>query len=427
ASVPAGLRQGLAALDRLDRSNPGNEFIRATLLLYLEEAVLALEAVESAAAMFGDSEPERAIVAHGRTQPLAAVGRSTEAIADGRAALRFAQQTAGMPGAPLPVTAAAHSLAATLQQSLFPAEAWDAAMLALESSTATDDEPSTRIAEFRLGFAALDAGRLDDAARWFREARSGAMSIGPASLVVPSTAMLAITVLSQGDVGAAEQLLAEIPSGIAEDPPQRVARALVAAHHDRRDEARERLLAHAREATGRGYLALTEQYLHWITRFVDAAAAAEEYAALPAAEPFAVPARHARAEAAGDRRELEAVADEWERRGALLWAAEALTSASRAALAEGDPRRAATLQTRVDRLLEHCGGAATPLLARPVVEAAGLTAREREIAALAARGLSSKQIADELFLSSRTIDNHLRSIYMKLDVRSRRELTEALS
>ena len=51
-----------------------------------------------------------------------------------------------------------------------------------------------------------------------------------------------------------------------------------------------------------------------------------------------------------------------------------------------------------------------------------LTPREREIASLAAQGLSSNEIAQRLFLSPRTVNNHLQSTYTKLGIRGRREL-----
>ena len=58
---------------------------------------------------------------------------------------------------------------------------------------------------------------------------------------------------------------------------------------------------------------------------------------------------------------------------------------------------------------------------------AGLTAREVEVLRLAARGLTNAQIAQELFLSPRTVNAHLNSIYQKLGVSSRTTATRFAS
>ncbi|PJN20138.1 LuxR family transcriptional regulator [Streptomyces sp. CB02120-2] len=55
-----------------------------------------------------------------------------------------------------------------------------------------------------------------------------------------------------------------------------------------------------------------------------------------------------------------------------------------------------------------------------------LSEREREVADLAAAGLRSRQIAERLFLSHRTVDSHLGSAYRKLGVSSRTALARAL-
>jgi DNA-binding CsgD family transcriptional regulator len=52
----------------------------------------------------------------------------------------------------------------------------------------------------------------------------------------------------------------------------------------------------------------------------------------------------------------------------------------------------------------------------------GLTAAERRVAALVAEGRTNKEVAAALFLSERTIENHLTHVYAKLGVRSRAEL-----
>jgi DNA-binding NarL/FixJ family response regulator len=55
-----------------------------------------------------------------------------------------------------------------------------------------------------------------------------------------------------------------------------------------------------------------------------------------------------------------------------------------------------------------------------------LTAQEAQIAQLASEGLTNPEIGAKLFLSPRTIEWHLRRIYPKLGVASRRELRAAL-
>ncbi|MGK5682538.1 response regulator transcription factor [Actinoplanes sp. URMC 104] len=70
-------------------------------------------------------------------------------------------------------------------------------------------------------------------------------------------------------------------------------------------------------------------------------------------------------------------------------------------------------------------GARTPALAvaaRPLP----LTAREREIATLAARGLSNRDIARRLTVSVRTVEGHLYRAGHKLGVAERAALRDVL-
>lgn len=53
----------------------------------------------------------------------------------------------------------------------------------------------------------------------------------------------------------------------------------------------------------------------------------------------------------------------------------------------------------------------------------GLTSREGEVLRLVARGLTDAQIAEALVISPRTVNAHLRSIYMKLHISSRNAAT----
>ena len=53
----------------------------------------------------------------------------------------------------------------------------------------------------------------------------------------------------------------------------------------------------------------------------------------------------------------------------------------------------------------------------------GLSIREADVLRLVATGLTNAEVADRLFLSSRTVDWHMGSIYRKLEIHSRAEAT----
>jgi two-component system NarL family response regulator len=78
------------------------------------------------------------------------------------------------------------------------------------------------------------------------------------------------------------------------------------------------------------------------------------------------------------------------------------------------PTVAAKVVRQLSRLKEEAGRQEEALEA--------LTPREREVFFLASRGLKNAEIAEELYLSEKTIKTHLRNIYNKLNLASKAEL-----
>jgi DNA-binding NarL/FixJ family response regulator len=94
--------------------------------------------------------------------------------------------------------------------------------------------------------------------------------------------------------------------------------------------------------------------------------------------------------------------------------------------APGDAAEAATCARRAVALAEALGmpgplDEARRLLAE-AAPAGGLSAREAEVVALVADGLTNRQIAEHFVLSERTIESHVRNALLKLGLSRRAQL-----
>lgn len=91
----------------------------------------------------------------------------------------------------------------------------------------------------------------------------------------------------------------------------------------------------------------------------------------------------------------------------------------------GDSGRASALRAQVLADARHLGMAALERRLSPAAPGSGpsrpggLTPREQVVASSVARGLSNRQIADELVVSERTVESHVQNILMKLGFSSR--------
>ena len=107
---------------------------------------------------------------------------------------------------------------------------------------------------------------------------------------------------------------------------------------------------------------------------------------------------------------------------------EVLLAMAEARQVRGRPRESAMLLREVDEIIERSTDpgalqvARNALMTRAAPASATreqLSAREIEVLAVLAEGLSKRQAADRLFLSFNTVHSHVRAIYRKLDVNSR--------
>jgi len=137
-------------------------------------------------------------------------------------------------------------------------------------------------------------------------------------------------------------------------------------------------------------------------------------------------ATHARAMLGGAIPGLLAAADAYLSCGARGEATDALAHAAQAARRAGDEADYRRLAARAEAMAADVGGLDTAAL-RAVLPGTPLTRRQRDVARLAAAGMSNRDIAERLGVGIRTVESHLDATYRQLGITSRQELVEVFS
>ena len=130
---------------------------------------------------------------------------------------------------------------------------------------------------------------------------------------------------------------------------------------------------------------------------------------------------HAAALDDSDPTQLDAAAGALARVGSPLLAAEAWAQLAQLHLDRQEPEDVCRAALRAELAHQQCSLAATPAL-DGIPES--ISARERSVVEELLGGLTSRQIAERLYVSVRTVDNHLHSVYRKLGLSGRDELAD---
>ena len=281
-----------------------------------------------------------------------------------------------------------------------------------------------------LGYIDLFAGRYQDAQRWMAESEAQLERHDATGSLVAARLFWAEAAAEAGDAATASALLEKVRSA----HPGATTRALkvdlaissarLAFIEGDHDAARAAVLGSLADDT--------DMPLHCaklLYAAMRAGAPARELAPRMAAarercdaRMMAAYAGHVAARAAGDPAALLETAEAFAAIGADRYAMEAAADAATAFAAAGrqdSARRAAARSLELH--VEHQGGAAPEIRG---VDAADvlLTPRESQLVALAARGMSNAEIADQLVLSVRTVESHIYRAMQKLGVSDRRDL-----
>ena len=295
-------------------------------------------------------------------------------------------------------------------------------------------EGSWQVAEswhaFVAGLSAISRGALADAQRLCQESLAdfGAHDSGSMRKMLARLWLASAVAMSGRAADARREFTATPwwnadPDACARDPDRTLAHAWVCAAEGAVSEA----VSIARDAADRerqlGRSGWEIMLLQTATQFGDPTTAARlaELAPTVQGPRAAAAAAHAVALAAADGDGLLEASKRYEQFGDLLAAADAAAHAAAVYQQAGLRGSELGASTTAGRLAAECGGADTPAL-RAAAAPLPITARQREIVALAARGLSNTAIADRLGVSRRSVEGHLFRACQRVGVKSREHL-----
>lgn len=434
AMVDAQPDAAIAVLDSRDEVVRQEPEVQAFIALLDAEAcrsgaaerahrVLRLANSEAAAAR---CTPEAvALASHALVTALASAGRLAEAEQAVTTGLAAAAQSVELSSFGIAIVATqVHGLcvAGRLAEASDLAKSWHAQL--------AEHEPGSFFGDCMLGEVLLCQGSVSEAVRILREARAGLEPYGHmggwryAALVLLTRA---VALVGPPDLAARvrEDLEAHVqPMLVAYQTEQLLAGAAVVAAEGRLREAQALALevgdlAELRGQWGHAVVALQHAVSYGRTGLAGRASALRERVEGPRAQAVH---EYAAALDRADGTALLEAARAFERFGDLLAAGNASAHAAEAFDRAGLTGSALTARAFAERMIAATGGIRTPVMSR-ALSPLPLTAREREIVALAAHGLSNQAIADRLVVSVRTVEGHLYRINQKLGTTHRDELS----